>query len=89
MAVMVQILIVIIQVNLVPSPSEAGRRQHKLTIAIKICAINQPFLGRQLGFHNFFILVILNRAAPFFTAWLFLSRFHFMLQVDEDDLIQG
>jgi len=34
---MAQILIAIIQVNLLPSPSEAGRRQHKLTwiIAIK------------------------------------------------------
>ena len=74
---MEQILIAIIQVNLVPNTSEAGRRQHKLIwiIAIKICAINlpsQPFLGCQLWFHNFFYA---GQGRTFFTAWLFLSRF--------------
>ena len=74
---MAQILIAIIQVHLVPSPSEAGRRQHKLLL-LNLCHqptitaiswppawISQPFL-----YWSF-----LNRATPFFTAWLFLSRF--------------
>ena len=38
---------------------------------------SQPFLGHTLWFHSFFTLAILNRAALFFTARLFLSRFAF------------
>ena len=37
---------------------------------------SQPFLGRHLYFTTFFILAILHRATPFFTAWLFLSGYH-------------
>ena len=43
---------------------------------IKIFVIDlasQPFLGRHLYITTFFILAILHRAAPFFTARLFLS----------------
>ena len=83
---MAQILIAIIQVNLcclLPASLGLGT---KLTwiIAIKICAINlpsQPLLGRQLGFHNFFYTGHFEQATPFFTAWLFLSRFHFFLLI--------
>ena len=68
-----------IQVNFVPIPSEAGLRQHKFSwiVGIKIFATDLPsqsFLGRHLYFTAFFILAILHRAAPFFTAWLFLIR---------------
>ena len=76
---MAQILIAIIQVNLcclLPASLGLGT---KLTwiIAIKICAItyhHSHFLAASLDFKTFFILAILNRAAHFFTAWLFLSR---------------
>ena len=64
-------LTAIIQVNLcrlLPASPGLGT---KLTwiIAIKICTINlpsQPFLGHQLGFHNFFILAIFEQGRSFF-----------------------
>jgi len=77
---MAKILLTIIQVNFVLNPSEAGMRQHKLTwiVVIKIFSINlyhhSHFLAASFDFTTFFILVILNRAAPF-TARLFLSRY--------------
>ena len=57
--IMAKFLIITIQVNLVPIPSEAGRRQHKFAwiVIIKNFAIilaSQPLLGHQLWFHNFF-----------------------------------
>jgi len=59
MALMAQILITIIQVNFVLPPPGLGTKLTRIII-IKICAINllpsQPFLGCQLGFHNFFML---------------------------------
>ena len=52
--------------------------------AIKIFAINlyhhSHFLAAPFDFTTFFTLAILNRAAPFFTARLFLSRYNFFLQ---------
>ena len=77
---MVQILIVIIQVNLcclLPASLGLGT---KLTwiIAIKFVPWTyhqSHFLAASLDFTTFFILAILNRAALFFTAWLFLSRY--------------
>ena len=49
-------LIITIQVNLVPIPSETWRRLHKFTwtVAIKILNLpSQPILSRHLQFHNF------------------------------------
>ena len=54
-----------VQTNLVPSPSEAGRKQQKnlpglalLSFLPLTTAILQPFLGCHFGFHNFFTLHI-------------------------------
>jgi len=69
-------LITTIQINFVLILSEAGMRQHKFTWIViikfffhwpKITAISLP----PPVFHNFFMLDILHRTAPFFTAWLF------------------
>ena len=89
MAVMVSVdgknFITTIQVNFMLSRSEAGMRQHKLTciFVIKFFAINlyhhNHFLASPFDFTTFFTLAILNRATPFFTARLFLSRYHFVL----------
>ena len=51
-------------------------------VVIKIFTINlpsQPFLGCHLGFHIFFHHSLFKGRTPFFTAWLFLIRFHFFL----------
>jgi len=70
-----------IQVNFVLTPSEAAMRQHKLTriVVIKIfpstytiTAISWPPSLISKLFHTGHFLK--NRAAPFFTARLFLSR---------------
>ena len=63
--------------NFVLIPSEAGMRQHKLTKIVVIKILYQPipgFLVAPFDFITFFTLAILNRATPFFTARLFLSR---------------
>ena len=57
----------------VPIHSEAGMRLHKFTwiVSVKIFANDlpsQPFLGRHLYCTTLFMLAILHRAAPFFTA---------------------
>jgi len=62
---MVKILVMKIQVNLVPNPSETWRRQHEFTliVVIKNFAISlpsQPFLGRHLRFHIFFTTAFLG-----------------------------
>jgi len=68
-------------VNFVLIPSEAGIQQHNLTkiVVIKILPstytiMHSHFLAAAFDFTTFFTLAILNRAAPFFTARLFLSR---------------
>jgi len=51
---MVKILITI-QVNLWPDSSKTWRMQNKFTQIVVIKNLpSQPFLGRHLGFHNFF-----------------------------------
>jgi len=70
MAVMVYRLnsknsIMTIQMNLVPSYSEIGRKQHKFTwiVVIKIFAISlpsQPFLAATLDFTSFFTLASIH-----------------------------
>jgi len=67
--VMAKILITI-QVNLVPIPSEACRRLHKFAWIVVITKFSiilpsQPLLGRHLGFHNFFHVVFFAWATPF------------------------
>ena len=57
-------------------------------VVIKLFAINlhmpsQLFLGRPFDFTTFFTLAILNRAAPFFTARLFLSIVIFLWGFDD------
>ena len=76
---MVKILITTIQVNFVPRPSGT---KFTWIVVIKIFTINlpsQPFFGRHLGFHIFFHHSLFKGRTPFFTAWLFLIRFHFFL----------
>ena len=77
---MAKISITTIQVNFVLIPGEARMRQHKLTwiVDIKIWPStyvyhHSHFLAAPHWFHNFFHAGHLNRAAPFFTARLFLS----------------
>ena len=82
--VMAKCLITTIQVNMVPIPSEAWRRQHKFAwIAViknfaiilpsQLATSRPPSLISQL-FHAVFFAW----AAPFFTDWLFLCRFLLM-----------
>jgi len=74
---MAKILIMTIQVNLVPNPSETWRRQHKLTwiVVIKFFTISlpsQPFLGCHLGFHIFFHNGLLEIRTLFY-SWAVLD----------------
>jgi len=65
---MAKILIATIQVNFVLIP------QRKLTrIIVILPSTYSYFLATPFDFTTFFTLAILNRAAPFFTAGLFLS----------------
>jgi len=69
---MAKFLITTIQVNFVPNPSEAWRRQHWIVI-IKNFAISlpsQPFLGRHLGFHIFFHNGLFGATHIFFYSWI-------------------
>jgi len=76
-----KILITTIQVNLCCLILAPLGISTKFTwiVVIKIFAINlyhhRHFLAAPFDFTTFFTLVIFNRAAPFFTARLFLSRY--------------
>ena len=76
-----KILITTIQVSLcclIPASLGIGTK-FTWIVVIKILVTDlpsQPFLGHHLCFTTFFIIAILHRAAPFFTAWLFLSGYH-------------
>ena len=77
MAVMVQYrlmakkLITTIQVSFVLIPSEAGIRQPPLLILTSTYTIIAIYWPPPLIFSHW--IAILNRAAPFFTAWLFFK----------------
>ena len=75
-----KILIMTIQVNLVPIPSEAGMRQHKFTwIVFKNFAtdlLSKPFLN-----HHMYLFHLSLLGTHFFTAWILgltlnLTSFH-------------
>jgi len=68
---MAKILITAIQVNFVLIPS--GMRQHKSTRIVfwHQPIPSQPFLGCPFDFTTFFTLVILNKAAPFYSQAVF------------------
>ena len=69
----IKILITTIQVNLC-CPAKKNLLELILLKFLSLTLPSQPFLGPHLYFTTFFILAILHTAAPFFTAWLFLSK---------------
>ena len=82
-SLMAKFLIMTIQVNLVLSPSETGRRTHKFTL-LKFLPLNyyySHFLDRHLWFHIFFNPGILG-PNPFFTACCFCIDNYRQLRFD-------
>ena len=72
---MVKILLTTIQVNFVPRPNSPGLSLIKF---LPLTYHHSHFLAATLDFTSFFTTAFLG-AAPFFTAWLFLIRYHFFL----------
>jgi len=71
------ILIKIIQVNLcclLPASLGLGTNELSLLKFMPSTYHHSIFLATSLDYATFFTLAILNRAAPYFTAWLFLCR---------------
>ena len=78
-----KILITAIQVNLCCLIPESAQNSPKLFLLKFLPSTqlvpSQPFFATLFDFPAFFTLAILNRAAPFSTARLFLSTYHFIL----------
>ena len=76
---MVKILITTIQVNLVPL-GQLAQNSPELSLLkfLPLTYHHSHFLAATLDFTSFFTMAFLG-AAPFFTAWLFLIRYHFFL----------
>ena len=78
---MVKILITTIQVNLVPL-GQLAQNSPELSLLnfLPLTYHHSHFLAATLDFTSFFTLQLaFLGAAPFFTAWLFLIRYHFFL----------
>ena len=78
-----KILIMTIQMNLcylIPFHYKLVQNSRKLSLIIKFLSLtyhDSHFLAATCKyFTTFFILAILQRVAPFFTVWLFLSGYH-------------
>ena len=83
---MVKILITTIQVNF----CAASQNLPKLSLLkfLPLIYHHSHFLAATLDFTFFFIMAFLG-AAPFFTAWLFLIRYHFFLYLYTAKLAYG
>ena len=77
---MVKILITTIQVNLVPL-GQLAQNAPELSVLkfLPLTYHHSHFLAATLDFTSFFTIAFSRAALLFFTAWLFLIRFHFFL----------
>ena len=77
---MVKILITTIQVNLVPL-GQLAQNSPELSLLkfLPLTYRHSHFLAATLDFTSFFTIAFSRAALLFFTAWLFLIRFHFFL----------
>ena len=77
---MVKILITTIQVNLVPL-GKLAQNSPELSLLkfLPLTYHHNHFLAATLDFTSFFTIAFSRAALLFFTAWLFLIRFHFFL----------